>query len=120
ILYPLTELRRNLGIDRELTRVDDSHIHAGFTGVVEEHRVHRLAYGIVAAEGKGDVADAAADQCVRQMRLDVPGRSDEIHRVVVVFLDSCRDRKDVRIEDDVFRRKTDLLRQNAVAALAYL
>ena len=39
-------------------------------------------------------------------------------RVVVVLLDAGGDREDVRIEDDVFGREADLLRQQLVGALA--
>ena len=43
--------------------------------------------------------------------VDPAGRLDEIDGVVVVLLDAGGDREDVRIEDDVFGRETDLLGQ---------
>ena len=45
-------------------------------------------------------------RCVRrEAALDLSGRLDEVDAVVVVFLDAGRDREDVRVEDDVFRRE---------------
>ena len=50
------KLMAQLGLDRvvdvELPRIDDRHVEAGGDGVVEEHRVHRPADGLVAAEGE--------------------------------------------------------------------
>ncbi len=55
-----------------------------------------------------------------QVLLDVLHRIDEVHRVVVVLVDTGRHREDVGVEDDVFRRETDLIHQNAVGPLADL
>ena len=35
-----------------------------------------------------------------------------------MLINSCRDREDVRVEDDIFRRETGLLGQNPVAPSA--
>ena len=43
---------------------------------------------------------------------------DEVHGVVVVFLDAGCDRKDIRIEDDVLGREAGPVHQNVVAAFA--
>jgi hypothetical protein len=37
-------------VDRDLAGIDDAHIHAGGDGVIEKHRVHRLAHRLVAAD----------------------------------------------------------------------
>ena len=37
-------------IDRDLAGIDDTEIHAGGDGVIQEHRVHRLAHRLIAAE----------------------------------------------------------------------
>ena len=100
-----------LGIDvvvnGELAGIDDAHVHAGLDGVVEKHRMHRVAHRLVAAEGEGEVGDAAGDMHVRQLGLDAARRLDEIDAVIVVLLDAGGDGEDVGIEDDVFRRKAD-------------
>jgi hypothetical protein len=44
---------------------------------------------------------------VRAARLDLLARLDEVDAVVVVLLDSRRDREHVGIEDDVLRREAD-------------
>jgi len=53
---------------------------------------------------------------MRQARDDLAGRLNEIDAVIIVLLDAGRDCKDIRIEDDVFRWKTDLFGQNLVGA----
>src|SRR3546814_4590465 len=88
--------------------VDDAHVHAGRDGVVEKHRMDRLANEIVAAERERYVRYAAGNLHVRQVLLDPARRLDEVDAVVVVFLDAGRDREDVRIVNDVFGRKADL------------
>ena len=51
----------NLFVDRELAGVHDAHVHAARNRVIEKRGVHRFAHDIVAAEGKRNVAHAAAD-----------------------------------------------------------
>ena len=110
------EVLRDLLVDRELARVHDAHVEAGPDRVIEERRVHRLADRVVAAEREGDVGHAARDLRVRERRLDSPRGLEEIQRVGVVLLDAGRDREDVRIEDDVFGWKADLLGEDAISA----
>ena len=81
----------------------------GLDRVIQEHRVHRLAHRIVAAERERHVADAAADVRMRAALADLARGLDEVDAVVVVLLDAGGDREDVRIEDDVFGGKADLL-----------
>ena len=82
--------------------------------------MYGLAHGVVAAERERHVADAAADHGMRQTTLDIARRLDEIDGVAVVLFDAGRDGEDIGIEDDVFRRKSDLLCQNVVRPLANL
>ena len=120
VLHQLQQVLGNLLIHLQHPGVHDAHVQPGLDGVVEECRVHRLAHDIVAAEREGDVADAAADAREGQVVLDPFRRADEVHGVVVVLLDAGGDREDVRVEDDVLRREADLLRQDAIGALADL
>ncbi len=55
---------------------------------------------------------------MRQLLADEARRLDEGYAVTVMLLDAGRDREDVRIEDDVFRREADLVDQDVVGALA--
>ena len=117
VLAGLAQLRIEIVVDRHLAGVDDAHVHAGLDGVIEEHRVHRLAHRLVAAERERQVRHAAGDVHVRQVRADPARRLDEGDAVAVVLLDAGRDREDVGIEDDVLRREADLVDQNVVGAL---
>jgi len=84
--------------------------------MIQEDRVHRLAHGIVAAEGEGDVRDAARDAGAGEGFLDDPGRLEEIDGVMVVLLDARGDGQYVRVEDDVLRRETRAVDQETVGA----
>ncbi len=50
VLAGLAQFRIEIVIDRHLRGIDDAHIHAGLDGVIQEHRMHRLAHRLVAAE----------------------------------------------------------------------
>ena len=69
--------------------------------------MHRLAYGVIAAEGERYIRDAARDITVRTVFSDVFACIDKIERIVIVLFDSSRNSKNVGIEYDVFGRKTD-------------
>jgi hypothetical protein len=47
-----SQFRGDIVVKRELARVDDAHVHAGFDRVIEKHGVHRLSHRLVAAEGE--------------------------------------------------------------------
>ena len=116
----VAQLGIDVVVERELAGIDDAHIHAGLDGVIEEHRVHRLAHAVVAAEGEGEVRHAARHMHVRQLGLDAARRVDIGAGIVVMLLDAGGDGKDVGIEDDVFGREADFLGQELVGALADL
>ena len=116
VLAGLAQLGIEIVIDRDLAGIDDAHIHAGGDGVIEEHRVHRLAHRLVAAERERQVRHAAGDVRVRQVLPDPARRLDEGDAVAVVLLHAGRDGEDVRIEDDVLRREADAVDQDVVGA----
>ncbi len=118
VLAQLAQLRVDVVVERELSGVDDPHVHTGLDGMIEKHRVHRLAHGLVAAEGKRQVRDAARDVDERHPLLDAPRRLDIGEPVAAMLLDAGRDREDVGVEDDVLGRKADLFGQELVSALA--
>ena len=98
--------------------VDDAHVHACLDGVVQEHGVDGFAHRVVAAKAEGHVGNAATHLGTGQVLLDPARGVDEVHRVVVVFFDAGGNGKNVRVKDDVFRRKVDFVHQHAVSALA--
>ena len=112
------QLRLDLLIHLEHAGIHDAHVHARRDGVIKKRGVHGLANLVVAAKAERDVRDAAADLRVRQVGLDPARGVDEVDRVVVVLLHAGGNGEDVRIEDDVFGRKADLVDQNPVGALA--
>ena len=103
-------------IDRDLSGIDDAHIHAGGDGVFEKHRMHRLAHMLVAAEGEREVRHAARDMGVPQVLPDPARRIDEGDAVTIVLLHAGCNREDVRIENNVLRREAHAIDQNVVGA----
>src|SRR5579862_2674809 len=101
----LAQRRIDLLVDSKLPGIDDSQVHAGGDGVVEEYRVHGLANRVVAAERERHVAHPATHERARQLGLEATRGLDESETVGVVLLDSGGDREDVGIEDDVVGRK---------------
>ena len=112
------QLRLDLLVHLEHAGIHDAHVHARRNGVIEERGVHGFADFVVAAEAERDIRDAAAHFRVRQVGFDPARGVDEVNRVVVVLLHAGGDGEDVRIEDDVFGRKADLVDQDPVGALA--
>ena len=120
VLGEFAKLRIDVVIDRQCPGVDDAHVHAGGDRVIEEHRMHRGAHRLVAAEGEGEVGDTARDMGARQVLPDPARRLDKVDAVIVVLLDAGGDGEDVGVEDDVLRRHPDLFCQDAVGAGADL
>ena len=110
----------NVIVDGELSGVDDAHVHAGLDRLVEKGCVHGFAHGVIAAEGEGEVAHAAADFGVGQRGLDDAGRFDEVDRIVIMLFHAGGDGENVGVKNNVFRRKADLLGQNFVGPAANL
>ena len=112
------QLRLNLLIDLEHPGIHDAHVHAGCDGVIKKRGVHGLANFVIASKTERDVRDAAAHLRVRQVGLDPARGVDVVHRVVVMLLHAGGNGEDIGIEDDVFGRKSDLVDQDPVSALA--
>ena len=115
VLDPLQQVRVDVVVLRQGTRVDDRHVEAGADRVVQEHGVDRLADAVVAAERERHVGHAAADPRVRERRLEPARRLEERDRVAGVLLDARGDREDVGVEDDVVGREPGLLGEQRVA-----
>ena len=101
--------RLNLAIEGELASIHDAHVQAGRDGMVEEGRVERLTNLRVAAEGEGEVADAAAQPHRGKVSFERPHRGDEVGRVVGMLLHAGADGEDVGIEEDVLLLEALLL-----------
>ncbi len=57
---------------------------------------------------------------MRQFAFNVFARADKVLRVVVVLFNTGRDREDVRVKDDIFRREANLFGQDFVRPTANL
>ena len=120
VLDPVPQLGVDRVVGHQRTRVDDAHVQAGLDGVVQEHRVDRLADGVVAPERERHVRDTAGDVHPGKVLLDPGAGLDEVDPVGRVLLDTGRQREAVRVEDDVLGREADLFGQDPVGAPADL
>ncbi len=78
----------------------------------------RLTYDIVAAKRERHIADTTANHRMRQRCLDLACRLDKIETVSCVFFDTSRDRKNIRVENDVGGVEAQLFGENPVRTLA--
>ena len=120
VLHRVAQLARQVIIDGQLTGIDDPHIHAVADRIVEEYGVDRLTDRVIAAEREGDVGDPAGDQRMRQLAFDVFAGADKVLGIVIVFFDTGRHRKDIRVKDNIFWREADLFGEDFVGATANL
>ncbi|CCJ90122.1 hypothetical protein BN132_2050 [Cronobacter turicensis 564] len=118
VFHRVAQFGGQIVVNRQLSGVNDAHVHAVADGVVEEHGVDRLTNRVVAAKRERDVGDAAGDQGMRQLAFNVFTRADKILRVVVVLIDACRHRKNIRVENNIFRREPDLFGEDVVRPAA--
>ena len=116
VLDVLQQLARDVVVDRQAAGVDDPHVESRVNRVVQERGVHRLAHDVVAAEGKRQVGHAAGDERSRAALLEERHGLHEGEAVTVVLLHPGGHGQHVRIEDDVLRGETDLLREQVVRA----
>ncbi len=120
VFHRVPQLGGDVVEDGELTGVDDAHVEPRRDGVVEERGVDGLTHGVVAAEGEGDVGQAAGGEGVGQIALDPTHGLDEVQAVAVVVLDAGGDGEDVGVEDDVLGGKAAPVGEDAVGAGADL
>ena len=120
VFHPFQQVGLDLVVNAQLPGIDDGHIHARLYRVVQERGVHGLAHRVVAPERERYVAQAAADQRPRQVLLDQAGGLEKRDCIIVVLLHAGGDGEDIGVDDDVFRREADLVRQDAVRALRHL
>ena len=114
VFAQLAQLGVDLVVHGELAGVDDAHPHSGFDGAQQEHRVHRFAHRLVAAERERQVRHTAGDVDVGQFVGDLLGGFEEVEAVAVVLFDAGGDREDVGVDDDVLGREPDLVDQQVV------
>ncbi|MFM2408332.1 MAG: hypothetical protein RL358_1074 [Pseudomonadota bacterium] len=80
--------------------------------------MNRFAHWLVAPEAKRHVGNTAGNFRVRQIFSNPRAGFDKVHRVVVVLFDAGRNRENIRIENNIFGRETNLVDEDVVAALA--
>src|SRR5690606_32363053 len=118
IFHPFEEFLVDLVVNFKHRRVHDAHIHTVADSMIKKRGVHGFANLLISAEGKRDVADASAHVSVWEVFPNPLSCPEEIKRVVAMFFNACSYRKNIRIKDDVLRRKLNHVNQQIIGALA--
>src|SRR5690606_37936622 len=101
VLYPFQQFFVDLVVYLQHGWIHNTHIHTVADSVVKKCGMHCLPHFLVPAETEGNVTHSTAYVSMWQV-LAYPLRSaEEIKGVVSVFLDACRHREYVGIEDDI-------------------
>src|SRR5665648_604408 len=83
----------------------------------QEYRMNGFTNLIVSSERKGHIAYSTACFGMFQVFLDPAYRINKVNRIIIVFLHSSADDQNIRIENDILRRKINFVDQNIVGAL---
>ena len=105
-------------IDLKHGRIHDCHVQAGTDGMIEECRVHRLADGVVAAEGEREIGESSGGEGSWEIGLYPSDCLDEIHSVTCMLGYACAYREDVAVENYVLRSHSGLLGKQPVGPFA--
>ena len=116
ILARNAQFRVYIVIDVELAGVDNCHVQSRRDCVVQEDRMHRPAHRFIATEREGKIRKTARIMGMRTKHAQFFDGFDEVYAVIIMLFDTGRDRKDIRIENNVFRGKADAY-QEVISAL---
>src|SRR5690606_37756631 len=75
--------------------------------VIQEYGVNSFANRVITPEGEGDVADAARNIGIGQVFTDPASGFNEVHRIVVMLVDACGNRENVRVENNILGREAN-------------
>ena len=78
--------------------------------------MNSFTYVVVTAERERDVRHTTGNHCMWKFAFDICNGVDEIESIVVVFINTSSNGKDVRVENNIFRRKTHLVDKNMIGA----
>ena len=118
VLNAFAQFGFDLVVDGEHSRVDDPHVEARLTGMIEEAGMHGFTYQIISTERERYVAYAPTRAGMGATRLNFPHSFDEVYAVGIVFGHSGCKSQDVRVENDIFGRKTNFLDEDFVSPFA--
>ena len=84
--------------------------------MIEEDRVHGFANGLITPEREGDVRNPTRYMGMWQGFANDARRLDKGDTIIIVLFYAGRDRKDVGVENDVFRREVEFVAQKIISA----
>lgn len=109
IIERIKKLRVDSVIERKMERIEDENINERMNGVVEEKGMNRIKKRIIEEEGEREVGKEEGNMEMRKCEEDLKSGIDEIEEVIIVLIDEGRERKNIRIENDVLRREKKML-----------
>ena len=81
IFHDCTKFRWDIFVLHRCLRIHDTHVHSRRYGMIEKHRMQRLAHIVVATEREGEVAHSATDMRTGKILLYPCTRTDEVKPV---------------------------------------
>ena len=108
IFNRLAQSRFHRIIRQQQARVHNAHIQPCLHGMIQENSMHGFPDRIVAAEGKGQVGDAAGGIAAGQVGLNPAHGVYEIYAVAGMFGNAGTHRQHIAVKDDIFWLNTRL------------
>ena len=91
----------NLIIDRQLACIYNTHVKSCLDGMIKKGRMHDFPEIVIPAERKREIAYPAAYPGMRQIFLYPACGTQEIHGVIVMFLNARSYGENIRIKNDI-------------------
>ena len=108
----------NFLVDIQHAGVNNSHVETGVNRVIQKSGVHCFTDRIITPERKGNVAHSTTDQRSRTAFFNLFYCFNESHRIVVVFLHSSGHSQNIRIKNNIVRRKSNVFGQQLIGSTA--
>ena len=105
-------------VNYQLPGVYNAHVHTCFNCIVKENAVHSFAHMIVSSKAERNIGNTATYFGKRHPFFNLTGSFNKINRVVVVFLNSGGYGKNIGVENNILRGKTNLFSQYFVCPVA--
>jgi len=80
--------------------------------------VHGFTHGVITAKRKRHVAHSTRNATERERPFDLACGFNEINRVIIVSINACGDRENIRVKNDIFCRKSNFIDEDAISPCA--
>ncbi len=86
--------------------------------MIKKGRVHGFPHARIPAKREANIGDASTDVGTGQIFTDPPCRFEEINGIASMLIHSRGHRENIGVEDDVFRRESNMFGEQRIGAVA--